>query len=326
MMKPVRSHRCASLMVALLGLAPLPAAAQLGDNEQGARGPLRSTPGEAEHLTVSCDDAPKNRIGELLAKLDPEKAHVIRVAGACYENLEISQFRHLTLTTEHGASITDASGGTAPVVYVGDTTRFEMNGFTINGGADGVICDAHSTCLFTDDTFQDSSGYGAFIAGGSRADFVNCVMRSNLRGLQVDNGSTAHLIGVGLLDNADIGAVVALDSLLTAIESTVQGNATLGIRVRANASVRITDSDISGNGSDGLLVDWDSLAIVNGGNTITGNARAGVRIGDSSMAVFFGDDVTGNLGGTDVLCAPQFSATRGALININGGSTNCVEP
>jgi len=48
---------------------------------------------------------------------------------------------------------------------------------------------------------------------------------------------------------------------------------------------------------------------------------------DLSFAFFSsGNSITGNLGGTDVLCSPQFSATRGALTNIGGGTTNCVEP
>jgi hypothetical protein len=51
-----------------------------------------------------------------------------------------------------------------------------------------------------------------------------------------------------------------------------------------------------------------------------------VQIQDLSMATFSGATVTGNGGGTDVVCIPQFSATRGALSDIGGGTTNCVEP
>src|SRR5258708_7408106 len=36
--------------------------------------------------------------------------------------------------------------------------------------------------------------------------------------------------------------------------------------------------------------------------------------------------VKSNRGGTDVLGSPQSPATRGALTNIGGGTTNCVEP
>jgi hypothetical protein len=35
--------------------------------------------------------------------------------------------------------------------------------------------------------------------------------------------------------------------------------------------------------------------------------------------------ITGNHGAFDVVCQPQFSATRGARVNIGGGTTNCVE-
>jgi len=62
-------------------------------------------------------------------------------------------------------------------------------------------------------------------------------------------------------------------------------------------------------------------------NVITGNGGAGVFLRDLSFASFdVGDIVTGNAGGTDVVCAPQFSATRGAITNIGGGKKNCIEP
>jgi hypothetical protein len=50
-------------------------------------------------------------------------------------------------------------------------------------------------------------------------------------------------------------------------------------------------------------------------------------VGDLSH-VFFANDgsmnITGNLGGTDVFCSGQFSATRN--VGATGGITNCVEP
>ena len=71
---------------------------------------------------------------------------------------------------------------------------------------------------------------------------------------------------------------------------------------------------------------WSVMRI--GAYSITGNGGAGVRLGDLSFSFFDAGNVTGNLGGTDVVCGPQFSATRGALpaSNIGGGTTNCSEP
>ena len=63
------------------------------------------------------------------------------------------------------------------------------------------------------------------------------------------------------------------------------------------------------------------------GSVVTANALAGVVVGDVSFANFFSDSITGNMN-VDVACAPQFSATRGALTEIEKIEeyTNCVEP
>ena len=43
------------------------------------------------------------------------------------------------------------------------------------------------------------------------------------------------------------------------------------------------------------------------------------------MVVFpGGSDVTGNLGGTDVMCEGQFGAARDTATSINGGTSNCT--
>jgi hypothetical protein len=60
---------------------------------------------------------------------------------------------------------------------------------------------------------------------------------------------------------------------------------------------------------------------------ITGNGAPGAGIEDLSFADFApGNVITGNASPFDVACLPQFSATRGALTNVGGGSTNCTEP
>ena len=59
-------------------------------------------------------------------------------------------------------------------------------------------------------------------------------------------------------------------------------------------------------------------------STISGNAQGGVAYGDLSMGDFVGTTVTGNGGVTDIVCNPQYSATRG--VADTGGTTNCVEP
>jgi hypothetical protein len=79
---------------------------------------------------------------------------------------------------------------------------------------------------------------------------------------------------------------------------------------------------ISGNGSAGVLIREASAARL--AATISGNTGPGVLIQDLSMVTFNGGTVTGNGGGTDVVCSPQYSATRG--VAATGAITNCVEP
>jgi hypothetical protein len=64
-----------------------------------------------------------------------------------------------------------------------------------------------------------------------------------------------------------------------------------------------------------------------GGNVVTGNGGNGVFLRDLSFGFMGvgGATITGN-GDLDVNCAAQFPATRGALTDIGGGTTNCVEP
>jgi hypothetical protein len=59
-------------------------------------------------------------------------------------------------------------------------------------------------------------------------------------------------------------------------------------------------------------------------SSITGNAGKGVVYSDLSMGDFGATTVSGNTGQPDVVCNPQFSATRGT--GTIGGTTNCVEP
>ena len=79
---------------------------------------------------------------------------------------------------------------------------------------------------------------------------------------------------------------------------------------------------VTGNGSAGVLVREASVARLNA--TVSGNGGPGVLIQDLSMVTFNGGTIAGNGGGTDVVCDPQYSATRG--VADTGAVTNCVEP
>ena len=252
--------------------------------------------------------------------------NTILVSGSCKENITIQSLDNLTLTAQYGASITDASNGTLDVMDVIDSRRFSINGFTINGGASGVVCLNASLCRFSGNTVQGSAGYGVIVSE-SQATLNGDTLQNNAgRGLSVIGHSTADATGIRVQGNGD-GIVLNSGAYAVIGNSTIQNNQRFGILAANHSTVRCVPCTLTNNSNDGVRLQKESEGHFDfGGNTITGNGGAGVTLLDLSFGSFDpGDVVTGNLGGTDVVCKPQFSATRGALTNI-GGTTNCIEP
>jgi hypothetical protein len=304
---------------------------------------------KADTLTVNCGkhfDERKNgdgftSINAAVAKLTKMAAHMalgpntITVNGSCVENVSIVSLDNLTLQAgPSGASITDASNGTLDTVAVGDSNRFAMNGFTINGS---VNCVDNAVCRLNGNTIQNSQvGYG-LRAGRSQIDSQNDNISNNPSGVGVAvvNQSRVLLVDDTISNNGGGGIGVNSASFLfltnSATTNTVTNNAGHGILASTNSTVRLAAANVTGNAGDGIRVRNGSvLQADNVGptvNNITGNAGAGVHLGDLSHALFAVDgstNITGNLSGTDVYCAGQFAATR-SVVTV-GGTTNCLEP
>jgi len=291
---------------------------------------------QAANLTVNCDK--KETIHKALrtvAALNPGGPNTITVSGSCKDNLVIDGFDRLTLITKNGASISDHSGGTLAVVFVHDSQSFHLQGFTINGGADGVDCVGASVCYLWSNTIQSSVGQqGVGVGGGSRAILVgNTIQNNTQRGLTVNGGGQVFSNNDTFSGNASAAIVANSGTYFTADISTITNNGADGspaVVGTDHAALRLISCTISGNKGDGVDVQRGSEArfdAYDGPGAVTGNAGVGVAVSDLSFALFTGGTtITGNLAGTDVLCSPQFPATRGALANIGGGITNCVEP
>jgi parallel beta helix pectate lyase-like protein len=300
------------------------------DIEKLSARPKPSDPRPGE-VPFHCGSSTGQTLGNFLAQLAPSTPHTIRVFGTCRENITITGFNRLTLLAAPGASINDASGGAQAVVTVLGASTFDLEGFTVNGGAVGFGCSEYSTCTFAGNVFQGSASDGVFL-GRSNAIFLGDVMQNNAAGgLVVANTSRALLVQATLQGNGGAGAAAVSGSSFTAVSTTVQNNGLQGLVASAHATVRLFDCLITGNGGSGVRADAASEVSLapasTTGTSITNNGFFGVNIHDLSFAGFGpGNNVTGNLAGIDVQCVPQFSATRGALTNINGGITNCVEP
>jgi hypothetical protein len=322
---------CIAAPVSLAQIAKDNVGQSATDIEKLLSQPKPSDPRPAE-VPFHCGSSTGQTLGNFLAHLTPSSPHTIRVLGTCHENITVTGFNRLTLLAAPGASINDASGGVQAGVTVLGASTFDFEGFTVNGGGgQGVlICAEYSTCTFAGNIFQGSPGDGVGIVR-SNAIFTGDVMQNNAaRGLAVVNSASALLVQVTLQGNGAAGAVIS-GSNFTAVSTTAQNNGGQGLRVSRHATVRLFDCLITGNGGSGIFADASSEVDVSfpstTGTIITNNGGFGVRLGDLSFASFAqGNSVTGNHAGTDVVCQPQFSATRGALTNINGGTTNCVEP
>ena len=285
----------------------------------------------AADLKVNCDGTGAlSTINGALKLLTPQGPNTLTVSGACHENVVIQSFDRLSLIANPGASITDVSNGNLDTILITDSQRISISGFTINGGSGGINCVNGSLCRLSGNTIQGVQGYGV-IVNGSRATLNGDTIQNNiLRGLSVIDDGAVDASGITVQGNRDGVVLNAAGHVTASGGTTIQNNQRFGVAAGNGSTFRCFPCTITGNGNDGIRLQGASTAILDaffGINVITGNGGVGVLLRDLSFASFGGGDiVTGNAGGTDVVCAPQFSATRGATTNIGGGKTNCVEP
>ncbi len=114
----------------------------------------------------------------------------------------IQSMDRLTLIAGQGASINDPSGGTPSTVTIDDSRDVVIDGFTINGGTDGIDCQDGSVCRVNGNTIQGAvNGYGVgvffsqlFLDGGT--------LQNNGTGLAAINGATAKATNVTIQNNS----------------------------------------------------------------------------------------------------------------------------
>jgi hypothetical protein len=278
-------------------------------------------------LRVQCGGkTPLSTITAALKVLNPAGPNNVTISGACTENVQIRGFNRLTLIGRLGASISDASGGTGFVVDIEDSTDVTLQRLRMNGGSVGVFCGNFSVCRFDGNTIQGASQAGVQVVQ-SRAIFDTNTLQNNLIGLaSLESSSVRSNGGLVIQQNQSNGVDVHYGSSFVAVGTQIQNNGYAGIEAQNGASLLVNDSAITGNVYFGVLALNHANASFSN-DVITGNGLNGVVVRDLSFALFDGpSSITGHPSGLDVDCQPQFPATRGALTNIGGGLTNCVEP
>jgi Right handed beta helix region len=274
----------------------------------------------AANLTVNCDRKEKiQKAVKLLAATNPQGPNTITVLGRCKGNFVIRGMDHLTLITKTGASITDRSGGTLSVVDIEDSQRVTLQGFTINGGAQGILCSTASLCYLTGNTIQGPGGFGINVIKGSRAFLESNVIEDWGRGAFIDSGGQVFSSNDVFQSNGGSALVILAAAYFESLNSKFDNN---GVGIDAGGTLTLRGGTISGNSSDGIRLLSGKAVFL--GPTITGNGGVGVHLEDGAFAGFLAASITGNLSGLDVDCAPQFPITR--FIDRTGAITNCVEP
>ena len=288
---------------------------------------------QATNLNVNCDRHESlHKALRLLATSNPQGPNKITVLGSCKGNFVIQSMDRLTLITKTGASITDRSNGNLAVVDIEDSHSVTVQGFTINGGSGGVLCNTTSVCYLTGNTIQDSAGIGVGVLADSHAVLESNVIQNNgFRGATVNDRSRMASSNDIFQGNGAQGVAVISGAYFGASNSSFLNNL-VGVEAFLNSTVRVNGGTISGSvcGASSTPFCGDGVILLGGaqasfgGMTITANGGSGIHLEDGSFAVFFGSTITGNLSGTDVECAPQFPITR--FVDRTGGITNCVEP
>ena len=274
----------------------------------------------AASLNINCDKQGSiRRALRLLATTNPHGPNTISVSGACRGNFVIQSMDRLTLITKKGASITDDSNGALAVVDIEDSQRVTLQGFTIIGGAQGIQCSTASLCYLTGNTLQGPGRFGVNVIRGSRAFLESNVMQEWGRGAFINEGSQVFSSNDLFQGNGGSAIAVLAASYFESVNSNFLNN---GDGIEAGGTVTLVGGLISGNSGDGVRL--LSGNVVFQGPTITGNGGVGVHLEDGAFAGFLAANITGNLSGLDIDCAPQFPITR--FIDRTGGITNCVEP
>jgi len=275
---------------------------------------------EAVDLDVNC--ARHHSIGRalhMLARINPQGPNTIIVSGECKETLVIQSMDRLTLITKKGASITDPSGRTLAVVDIENSQRVTLQGFTINGGAQGILCSTASLCYLTGNTIQGPGGFGINVIKGSRVFLESNMIEDWARGAFIDSGAQVFSSNDVFQSNGGSALVILAAAYFESLNSKFDNN---GVGIDAGGTLTLRGGTISGNSSDGIRLLSGKAVFL--GPTITGNGGVGVHLEDGAFAGFLAASITGNLSGLDVDCEPQFPITR--FIDRTGAITNCVEP
>jgi hypothetical protein len=168
---------------------------------------------QASDLSVNCDKHESIRKAlRLLANTHPQGPNTIAVSGDCVGNFVIKNMDRLTLIANKRASFTDGSDGNVAVVDIEDSYSVTLQGFTINGGAQGILCTTASVCYLTGNTIQGPGRFGVELVKGSRAFLESNTIQNWGRGSYLSGGAQMFSSNDVFQDNGASGIAVLFGS------------------------------------------------------------------------------------------------------------------
>ena len=194
----------------------------------------------------------------------------------------------LTLIARKGASITDRSGQSLAVVDIEDSQRVTLEGFTINGGAQGVLCDTASLCYLTGNMIQGPGHFGVNVIKGSRAFLESNVIQNWGRGAFIDSGGQVFSSNDVFQSNDGSALVILAAAYFESLNSKFDNN---GVGIDAGGTLTLNGGTVSGNTFDGIRLLSGKAVFL--GPTITGNGGVGVHLEDGAFAGFLAASITG---------------------------------
>lgn len=292
----------------------------------------------AKDVSVDCNDPKKNNsIQAALDKLDKQGPHTITVSGACFEFVAIRDFDLLNLVAKPGASINDPTPAAPPpqnIVLTINTSRMVLvDGFTINGGFNGIGCFAFASCSLRNNTVQGAADWAVLIGRHSSAELFNNTIQNSAGGLRVSFGGADVVMFGGTIqgissttdpnDPGFLGYSAIQVSQGTSLRialggpppALIQNNTFDGVVVTGNSTFELFQGavQISANGGSGIVLDNGSVLEMGGGNIITNNSGNGVRVGESSFAFIPSNTTLNGNAEPQVVCAGTFSNAKGGF-------------
>jgi outer membrane murein-binding lipoprotein Lpp len=238
-------------------------------------------------IDVHCETGEK--IGAALVSAQNHPAHVlINVFGVCTENIQVSRSR---ITIRAGAPSAGIAAANLALPVVRNSSPISglgallLEGLTISGGPAGVLADF-----------------------GTEVRLLNCIVRDNFHGVDVDHESIVRLesthveangtgvsakngghvfISGGALQNNLPGDGLQLEAASADIGNgaLITGNGRYGISLTAAATLRVGAATISSSGITGIFVNGGSLVHLGSGATITANTQSGISLMDTSLVM-----------------------------------------